>query len=232
MKRFYKSAEAVPDEGGWSIQLDGRTVRTPSRAPLIVPSGALAQAIVQEWADQGEEIDPRSMPLTGFANATIDHVLPGLADFRAQMTAYGASDLLYYRADETEGLFARQAVAWDPLLDWASAHYGIVFAVTSGIMPVDQPELSLVRLAAVVDALDPWLLPGAATMTQLAGTLIGTLAHLEDRLDADALFDAATIDERWQAEQWGEDEEASALLAARRAEHLGAARYCGLVIAR
>jgi chaperone required for assembly of F1-ATPase len=232
MKRFYTSAEAVPDEGGWSIHLDDKAVRTPGRTPLIVPSGALAQAIVQEWADQGEEIDPRTMPLTGFANATIDHVLPGLADFRRQMTAYGASDLFYYRADETEGLFALQAAAWDPLLDWASAHYGIVFAVTNGIMPVDQPDLSLVRLAAVVDALDPWLLAGAATVTQIAGTLIGTLAHLEDRIEAEALFDATTIDERWQAEQWGEDEEATELMAARRAELLGATRYCGLVRAR
>jgi chaperone required for assembly of F1-ATPase len=172
------------------------------------------------------------MPLTGFSNATIDHVLPGLADFRAQMTAYGASDLFYYRAEDAEDLIALQADAWDPLLDWASAHYGIIFAVTSGIMPVDQPEISLVRLAAVVEALDPWLLAGAATMTQIAGTLIGTLAHLEDVLEAATLFDATTIDERWQAENWGEDEEAADLIAARRAEFLGAARYCALVHAR
>lgn len=228
MKRFYKLAEPLAGPDGWAIALDGRPVKTPVRAGLEVPGEALAKAIAAEWQEQGDTVDPNTMPMTGFANATIDRVLPALADFRAQIAAYGASDLLCYRAGEPPELAALQAQSWDPLLDWARTRYDVSFIVTDGIMPVDQPAATLARLSAVVDAIDPWLLAGAATLTQISGTLVGMLAYLEEEIEAEALFETATLDERWQAEQWGEDEEASARLALRRRDFLAAARYCAL----
>jgi len=229
VKRFWKTAEAVEGAGDWAIRLDGRPVRTPARVPLAVPGEALARAIAAEWAAQGETIDPRTMPMTGFANATIDRVLPAIGDFRGQIAAYAESDLLCYRAGEPAELVARQAARWDALLDWARARHGAAFTVTSGIIPVDQPARTLALLRGAVEALDPWLLAGAATLTQIGGTLVGTLALLDGATDADALFEAASLDERWQAEQWGEDAEAGARLALRRAEFLDAARWCALV---
>lgn len=229
MKRFYETALAVREADGWAIKLDGKAVRTPARALLVVPGEALALEIAAEWETQGERIDPATMPMTGFANATIDRVLPALDDFRGQIAAYGESDLFCYRAGEPPELVERQRVAWDPLLDWAVARYGVRFAVTDGIMPVEQPEPTLVGLRIAVDALDPWLLAGAAVLIQIGGTLVGTLAHLEGVIDALALFEAASLDERWQAEKWGEDAEAAARLAARHADFLSAARYCALV---
>ena len=229
MKRFWTAAQAVADESGWAIRLDGRPVRTPVRAPLIVPGGALAHAIAAEWDAQGEAIDPRTMPMTGFANASIDRVLPAPGDFRSQIAAYAASDLLCYRAEEPPELIERQNAHWDPLLDWARARHGVAFAVTAGIVPVDQPALTLAALRGAVEALDPWLLAGAATLTQIGGTLIGTLALLDGAVPAEALFEAASLDERWQAEQWGEDVEAAARIETRRAEFLAAADYCALV---
>ncbi|MBT2188916.1 ATP12 family chaperone protein [Sphingobium nicotianae] len=229
MKRFWKTAEAVADEGRWAIRLDGRAVRTPARALLVVPGEALAGAIVAEWDAQGEEIDPGTMPMTGFANATIDRVLPALGDFRGQIAAYAESDLLCYRADDPEELVARQAAAWDSLLDWARAQLGVAFTVTSGIVPVDQPARTLAALRGAVEGLDPWLLAGVATLTQIGGSLVGTLAHLDGAIDASGLFDAASLDELWQIEQWGEDWQAAERLARRRAEFADAARYCALV---
>lgn len=229
MKRFWTSAQAVADGTGWSIRLDGRPVRTPARAVLTVPGRALAEAIAAEWTAQGETLDPRTMPMTGFANAMLDRVLPALGDFRGQIAAYADSDLLCYRAEGPEALVARQAAAWDPLLDWARTRHGAAFIVTAGIIPVDQPAASLAALRGAVEALDPWLLAGAATLTQIGGTLVGTLALLGGAAEAEALFEAASLDERWQAEQWGADAEAEARLAVRRAEFLDAARYCALV---
>lgn len=228
MKRFWKTAEAVADDGGWAIRLDGRAVRTPSRVALVVPGAALARTITAEWDAQGDEVDPRLMPMTGFANATIDRVLPALGDFRGQVAAYAASDLFCYRADEPEELVARQQAQWGPLLDWAEDHYGIGFAVTAGIVPVDQPARTLAALRGAVEAIDPWLLAGAATITQIGGSLVGMLAHLADAVPAEALFDVVSLDELWQIEQWGEDWEAAERLAIRRADFLNAARYCAL----
>jgi len=228
MKRFWKVAEVVAEGDGWAIRLDGRGVRTPARAPLAVPSEALARAMAEEWNAQGEEIDPASMPMTGFANATIDRVLPALGDFRGQVAAYAESDLLCYRAGDPASLVARQQAEWDPLLDWARERFGVQFAVTAGMMPVDQPARTLAALRGAVEALDPWLLAGVATLTQIGGSLVGTLALLHGASTAEGLFDIASLDERWQAEQWGEDEEATARLALRRAEFLDAARYIAL----
>lgn len=228
MKRFYEEAEAVAEAGGWIIRLDGRGVKTPARASLAMPGEALAREVAAEWQSQGETIDPAAMPMTGFANATIDRVLPALSDFRAQIAAYAASDLFCYRAEDPPELIARQAQNWDPLLDWARARLGLGFAVTGGIMPVNQPEATLAGLAAAVDAIDPWLLAGAAVLTQMGGSLVGTLAYLDGAIAGPALFDVVTLDEQWQAEQWGVDAEAAARLAARRTDFLSAARYCAL----
>ncbi|MBU0557429.1 MAG: ATPase [Alphaproteobacteria bacterium] len=230
MKRFWKCAQVAAGDSGWSIALDGRGVRTPMRAELLVPGEALAQAIAEEWNGQGEEVDPASMPMTGFANATIDRVLPAIGDFRGQIAAYAESDLLCYRAEGPDALVARQAEAWDPLLDWAAGKLECGFVVTQGIIPVDQPARVLAGLRDAIERIDPWLLAGAATLVQISGTLVGTLAHLERMISADALFDATSLDEAWQTEQWGEDAEERDRQARRRADFLNAARYCDLVV--
>ena len=229
MTRFYKAAEAIPTDAGWDVRLDGRPVKTPGRTALAVPGEALARAIAQEWQDQGETIVPTSLPLTGFANAAIDQVLPDVGTFRGQIAAYAASDLLCYRADDPAELIDRQAAAWDPLLAWAQDRYGVRFVVTSGIMPVEQPAATLAGLRGAVEAIDPWLLPGAIVLTQVGGSLVGALAVLEGQITAEALFDVASLDELWQVEQWGEDYEAAERLAARRVDFLRAADYCTLV---
>lgn len=231
MKRFYTLALSERDGEHHRILLDGRPVKTPAREPLSVPGEALAAAIVSEWTAQGERIDPATMPVTGFANAAIDRVLPDIATFAQGIAAYGASDLFCYRADDPAELVAEQAAAWDPILDWARDRYGVDFAVTSGIMPVDQPAATVERLSTAVAALDPWLLSAFSTIVSIAGTLVGGLALVEGRVTAEALWSAAHVDEAWQARQWGEDAEAVARTAARRVQFDDAARYCALVAA-
>jgi chaperone required for assembly of F1-ATPase len=231
MKRFYTEASRVLDAatGMHAILLDGRPVRTPARMALAVPGAALADAIVAEWATQGEHIDPASMPMTGFANATIDRALPDVAGFADGIAAYGASDLFCYRADEPAELVALQAAAWDPLLAWARTRYDIAFTVTDGIMPVDQPQASVDRLTAAVHALDPWLLAGLSHVVTIGGSLIGALALVEEAVNAATLWGAVQVDEDWQMRQWGEDADAMARAGARRAQFDDAARYCALV---
>ncbi|WP_336964485.1 ATP12 family chaperone protein [Sphingobium aquiterrae] len=229
MKRFYKDVAMVAEAGGHGIVLDGRPLRTPARAPLLVPHPGLAEAIVAEWAGQGEEIDPRTMPMTGLANAAIDQVSPNAAAFAQGIAAYGESDLLCYRADGPAALVERQAALWDPLLDWAQARYDIAFRVTAGIIHVAQPPETLARLAATVAALDAHRLAGLSTLVTLSGSLVCGLAVALGERAADITWAATEIDEQWQAEQWGEDAEASARRTLRAREFADAARFCALV---
>lgn len=221
MKRFWREVATTPDGG---IALDGRPVRTPGRVPLQLPT-ALADAVAEEWRAVGETLDPRAMPLTGIANAAIDRVAPDPATFAAGLARYGENDLLCYRAESPDELIARQRAAWDPPLDWARRRYDIAFEVATGIVHRAQPEPTLRRLREAVGALPPFALAAASPIVTLTGSLILCLAMVEGAIDADAVWQAAHVDEDWQAEQWGLDPLAADARAARRREFDAAARF-------
>lgn len=220
MKRFYKEV-AVADG---TILLDGRPVKTPARATLALPSPALAEAVAQEWRAQGAEIDPRTMPMTGLSNAAIDRVAPDPARFAAPLAAYAESELLCYRADAPADLVARQAAAWDPLLDWARHRYDIHFTVTAGIMHAPQPPATVARLGDALAARNAFALAAMAPLVTIGGSLVTALALAEGAVAADAAFDLTHLDELWQAERWGEDQIALDARTARRRDFLAAAR--------
>ncbi|MBU3077974.1 ATP12 family chaperone protein [Sphingomonas quercus] len=226
MKRFYVKAEAGADGG---VLLDGRPVRTPARAPLALPNTALAEAVAAEWAGQGEEIAPATMKLTGLANAAIDRVAPDPSAFAAGLVGYAQSDLTCYRADGPGSLVARQAAAWDPLLDWARRRYDVHFAVTAGIIHIAQPPRTLERLGQAVAARSPFALAGLSPLVTIAGSLVVALAVAEGAIPAEQGFAAAMLDELWQAEQWGDDALALEARENRRQDFLAAARFLALL---
>ena len=228
MKRFWKDAEVVED-GGFGIALDGRRVKTPARADLVVPTIGLAEAIASEWRDAADEIDPRAMPLTGLANAAIDRVAPDADAFAAGMASYGETDLICYRADSPIALAERQEQAWGPLLAWARRRYDVDFEVTVGITHVQQPRATVERLAHAVAALDPFRLAGLSPLVTIGGSLVTALAVVEGAAAADEAWEAVSLDERWQLEQWGSDAEAEAALANRRRDFMAAAKFLKLL---
>ncbi|MEQ7873935.1 ATP12 family chaperone protein [Sphingomonas sp. ASV193] len=229
MKRFWTEVAISADGAGHQVTLDERPVRTPARHPLAVPTRALAEAIAGEWSAVDGEIDPRAMPLTGLANAAIDRVAPDPARFAADLARYGESDLLCYRADSPPSLVARQAAAWDPLLAWARRRFDRDFAVTDGLVHVAQPDATVARLAHAVAALDPFRLAALSPLVTIGGSLVAALALLEGAATPAAAWDAVSLDERYQLDQWGADAEAEAALAAKRRDFLAAAAFLALV---
>lgn len=230
MKRFWKNASAVAEEEeGWGVRLDGRPVRTPARHPLVVPAERLASAIAEEWNEAGERVDPRAMPLTGLANAAIDRVAPAPAAFAEGLARYGESDLACYRAQGPRALVERQEQSWDSLLAWARRRFDVDFRTTCGVVHMPQPEATTRRLAHAVATLDPFRLAGLSPLVTIGGSLIAALAVLEGAMTAGDAWDAVTIDDRWQLEQWGSDGEAEAALEARRRDFFAAARFLQLL---
>jgi len=230
VKRFYTSVTVVAvAEGQWGVELDGRSIKTPARNPLVLPTRRLAEAVTAEWEAQGDKVDPRSMPLTGLANAAIDRVTPNPASFAAGLARYGESDLLCYRADEPPELVARQRAEWDPLLDWARGRYDIAFEVISGIIHRPQPPATVARLADTVAGREPFTLAALSPLVTISGSLLIPLALAEDAIGPDAAFDAAHLDELWQAARWGEDQLALEAREARRRDFKAAARFLTLL---
>ncbi|NCO86491.1 MAG: ATPase [Rhodobacterales bacterium] len=231
IKRFWTLAAPVPADGGFGIALDGRPVRTPLRQPLVVPTRGLADLIAAEWQAQEGRVDPRTMPATRTANAAIDKVAPQRAEVVAMLAAYGGSDLMCYRAPGPAALVARQAAGWDPLLDWAAQSLGARLAVGTGVVPVAQDAAALARLTAQVDAMEPFALSAFHDLVSLSGSLVLALAFARGRIDAAGAWALSRIDEDWQVEQWGADDEATATAALKMAAFLGASRFYDLATA-
>lgn len=229
MKRFWKNAAVIEADGGFGIALDGRPLKTPARADLTVPTKELAEAISAEWNDCAETVDPRSMPLTGLANAAIDHVAANREAFAADLARYGESDLTCYRAEGPQALVEQQAESWDALLQWARRRYDVDFETRSGVMHVGQPEATVRRLAHEVAALDDFQLAGLSPLVTISGSLVAALAVLDGTVSPEATWEAVSLDDRWQIEQWGADKEAEAALENRRRDFLAAARFLSLL---
>ena len=227
-KRFWDNAAVSETDGGFGVGLDGRPVRSPAKTPLIVPTLALAEEIAAEWQAQHDVIDPRSMPFTRSANAALDKVAPQFEEVAGLIADYGGTDLLCYRADHPQELIDRQAAQWDPVLDWAAVALGVRLRVGTGVMHVSQDQAALDRLAAQVRVLDPFRLTAFHDLVGLSGSLILGFAVTEGFRGADEAWSLSRIDEKWQAEKWGEDEEAADIMEAKRLAFLHAARFFAL----
>lgn len=230
LRRFWTSASVEADENGhYAILLDGRPVRTPAKSVLRVPSQAFAEEIRAEWDAQGEELQPLTMPATRAANAALDRVAPQQADVVEMLAAYGETDLLCYRADAPALLVERQAQAWDPLLDWAHATFGARLIPVEGVMYAAQNPDAVKRLSAPLRDMDAFQLTAAHDLISLSGSLVIGLAATRAIHPADALWRLSRIDEDWQIELWGPDEEAAALAEDRRKAFENAYRFFHMI---
>ena len=225
LKRFWKAVAVEEAEGGFTVKLDGRGVRTPAKAPLAVPSRAFAEAVAAEWEQQVELVDPRSMPATRMANAAIDKVRHQRAEVARMLGDYGDSDLLCYRATQPDALVARQAAVWDPYLDWADAHLGARLVPVAGVMHAPQDANALKRLQAHVDSQTAFELAAFHDLVALTGSLVLGFATIHQIDEPETIWAASRLDEAWQIEQWGEDEEAAEVAEIKKADFLNAARF-------
>lgn len=230
-KRFWTTATVEPEGSGWAVRLDGRAVKTPAKAPLIVPTRAMACAIAAEWDAQDGVVKPDTMPVTRAANSAIDKVTPQFDAVAEMLADYGGTDLLCYRAEAPAPLAARQAAAWDPLLDWAAHSLGARLVPVFGVVPVPQDPASLDRLAQQVRGFDPFRLTALHDLVAISGSLVIGLAVASGRIPVDQGWMISRIDEHWQAEQWGADAEAEATEAVKRTAMQDAARFLHLCTA-
>ena len=215
-RRFYSTvsvepAAAIADSataGGWAICLDNKPIRTPAKAPLVVPLAGLAERIAAEWRQQGERIEPATLLVTQIATTAIDRVAPERDAVVAVVASYAESDLLCHRATHPATLRQRQNDAWHPIVEWAAAALDAGLHVADGIMPVAQPAAALATIRRVVAEHDDLRLAALSAMTAGIGSILLPLAVSFGRLSAKASFAAGHVDEDYQAERWGDDHEA------------------------
>ena len=225
MKRFYREAAAVRGEDGWHVALDGRRVKTQGGRAQAVPNERLAQLLAAEWAAQGEEIDPRSFRHRDLADYAIDMVASDREAAIAAILLFAETDTLCYRADPDEPLWKRQQAVWEPLLTACETREGVKFQRVSGVMHRAQDPAALSKLRARLEALDAYTLAALTTLASLAASLAIGLAALEPGADGETLWDAANLEEDWQAELWGSDWEAEERREKRKSDFLGAMEF-------
>jgi chaperone required for assembly of F1-ATPase len=227
-RRFWTEATVCAEGTGFAVLLDSRPVRTPRKAQLILPTVGLAQAVAAEWQAQTDVVNPATMPFTRTANSAIDTILTQHEAVVGMLAAYGATDLLCYRATGPADLVARQAEGWDPLLHWSATALQAPLLTTAGVMHVDQPAASLAALTEAVRMLSGFQLAAFHDLVAISGSLVLALAVTRGRLTAEDALRLSRIDETWQIEQWGADEEAAETAALKRADFLQADRFFAL----
>jgi chaperone required for assembly of F1-ATPase len=222
-KRLYAKVGVIEAEGGLAITLDGRPIRTPSGRVIIAPSRSIAEMIAAEWDAQKETIDPLTMPMTRFANSVVEAVVDRVDDVTADIAKYLSSDLLFYRAGHPEALVTCESAHWDPLLFWAAEALGAHFILGQGIVHVRQPDAAIAAARAALPT-DPWMIAAMHVVTALTGSALLALALLHGVREPDQVWAAAHVEEDFNAEQWGWDEEAAARRAARLIDFQAASR--------
>jgi chaperone required for assembly of F1-ATPase len=193
---------------GYRVLLDGRDVRTPAGAVLRLPTRDLAEAVAAEWRAQDKTIEPDRMPLTALAVTAIDRAGAERAAVDAALTRYAATDLVCYWADAPDDLVQLQRHTWLPLLDWAREACGARLRVTAGVVPVQQDAAAVDALGRAVARLSGLELGALCSAVAASGSLVVGLALVRGRICAADAYAAALLDERFQAERWGEDAEA------------------------
>jgi len=227
-KRFYAKAGVVEAPGGFAITLDDRPIRTPSGRQVAVPRREIADAIAAEWQAQQEFIDPLTMPLTRLANSVVEAVVDRVDAVTEDVAKYFQSDLLFYRASHPSALVAREAARWDPVLFWAADALGAHFILAEGIVHVRQPDSAVAAARAALPT-DPWSIAAMHVITTMTGSALLALALERGVLDQDQVWAAAHVDEDWNSEQWGVDDEVAARRAARLVEFCAAARILAVL---
>ncbi len=232
MKRFWDVATAAPVDGGFTVLLDGRSVRLPGGTPLRVDTAALAEALAAEWAQAGGAKDGEfqfdDLPLTRMAATGQERIAPAPAATIAALAKFGETDLLCYRTPDPPALAARQHAAWQPWLDWAARTLGAELKVTNSVAYLAQDRRTLDALAAALAAQKPMVLAGLGVAVPALGSLVLGLAVAHGALGVDAAYDAAIVDDLFQEALWGADDEAVARRARVRAELRQAARLVAL----
>ena len=207
-KRFWKSVHVVSTEAGYFIKLDDKILKTPAKRQMMLPTETLAKKVASEWGQQVEEIDPTKMPFTKAANAALDKVSEQFEEVSSLLGEYGDTDLLYYRADSPPELQKRQKTGWDPIVKWAENTFKVQINCGTGIVYIPQNEKLFSKIRLKIRSLNIFELTAFYDMVSITGSLILGLAIIKGRLLAEEAYQLSRIDEQWQLEQWGEDEEA------------------------
>lgn len=227
-KRFWKQAHVQRRDEGFVVLLDERKLLTPGKAELVMPTEEMAQAVAAEWDEQPKVVNPLTMPVTRSANSAIDKVASQRAEVAEMVASYGGTDMICYRAESPDGLVKRQADAWDPLLSWSENHLHAPLITAKGIVHVAQSDSSLNRLSTMVSKFTDFELTGFHDLVGLSGSLIIGFAAIHGFQSPEILWNLSRVDEQWQVDQWGEDEEATAMAGKKRDGFLHAHRFFGL----
>jgi chaperone required for assembly of F1-ATPase len=204
MKRFYTLVSTRKTDDGYVLQLDGKTVKTPSGQEIAAPTQALADAIVLEWAAQEEKVKPDTMPLTQILTTAIDKIRDREAITESVMR-YLDTDMVCYWAKEPEEIAKRQKEVWGRWIKWFEEHYEVPLYTTKKIDAIKQDPEAHKRAWNYIESLDAYYFTVLHIMTSLSGSLVMALALSEGDITVDELFQASYLEELYRGELYNEE---------------------------
>jgi chaperone required for assembly of F1-ATPase len=205
MKRFYKLVSTQETNNGYLIMLDGRAVKTAMKEELLASTEALANALVLEWSGQEEEIVPDSMPLTQILSTKIDRVAKERSAMEEILFKYVDTDLLCYRTDHPPELQTAQEEAWDGYLEWFENEHGANLETTHAITALTQSAAAHDAIQSNIKSLSDDHFTVLQLVSSSCGSLVLGLAALVGKANADELYAAIRVEEKFKAEIYNEE---------------------------
>lgn len=229
MKRQYKLATLAQTASGFILLLDDAPARTPLGVDFVIINKQLADEIVAEWQAQGDIIRKETMPLTQLATIAIDLAEVRRSEVVADILSYADTDLVCYRAGDIPALLQRQAELLDPIIAWAHTQFDITLHITDGVMPIAQPLANKIKLAAILKHYDSWRLAALVACIKPLGSLMLALAFTHRYIDAAAAFECAHLEESYETQKWGADEEKESRMSTLKQEIASVERFLKLI---
>ncbi len=148
------------------------------------------------------------------AAAEIKKYRPEIID---KLMKFAATDMLLFWGTDKD-LILRQEKEWGPLLQWAAQEFGEEFKKTHTLEVSEENQKSGYRLKAFLESLSDRELAAYYLAALNMRSVLLAAALVKGRINAEEAYKAAYLEQLFQAEIWGEDEEAAAKLAERKNE--------------
>ncbi len=210
MKKFWERVQLKKtDISSYEIFLDDKILKTPLRKKLIIPNLKIAEEIYKEWNQDIKIIDKDAMIFYGILSTSIDKICGNRKLYIDDILDFIDTDLTCYRAEKPNDLVQWQSKNWDPILLKVEKYINSKINVFRGIMPLKQDQeihIKITKLLTKFNDLEILVLHRIANIT--GSVFLSLCIFISDKIKEKA-FELSFLDELWQAENWGYEEEAS-----------------------
>jgi chaperone required for assembly of F1-ATPase len=210
MKKFWKTVEVSElTTNSYQILLDKKILKTPMQNDLIFTNYRISYETSLEWDINSEVLDTDEMIFFGIFSTAIDRIVNDRFLYINEIMKFVDTDLICYKADKPDELVELQNKHWDPILLIIKNYIDEEIKVFTGIMPGKQNIQVHNKIKKLIHNFSNIELSILHRLTNIIGSIFISLCVIKGDILKKNICQLCFLDELWQAENWGVEEEAA-----------------------